>query len=117
MALVLLHRSLTVVTVLLAVATLSSDARRAKRPLIRAHERERVPDTYFVHIRRDVQLERVQELVQELSRRSSEGGDFRASVASIMTRAVYGLSARFSPEALDYVSAILCALRTLSKCV
>jgi subtilisin family serine protease len=103
MALVLLHRSLTVVTVLLAVATLSSDARRPKRPLIRAHERERVPDTYFVHIRRDIQLERVQELVQELSRRSSEGGDFRASVASIMTRAVYGLSARFSPEALDYV--------------
>ena len=114
MPLLLLSRSLTVMAVLLTVLTLSTDARKTKSLLIRAHEHERVPDTYFVHIRRDVQLETVQELVQELSRRSSEGGAFQASVASVVTRAAYGLSVRLSPEALDYVSANLQALSTSS---
>ena len=92
-------------TVLLLTAVLfTSDARRPKRPLIRANEGEGVPDTYFVHIRRKVEFRKMQEFVRGLHERSSQGGMFRANVPSIVTRAAYGFPAGLSPQALEYVS-------------
>lgn len=106
MALLQLYRLQILWTILflLTLTVFIGDARRGKRPLLRAHERERVADTYFVHFRKDVQEEKLQELVQQLSNRSIQGGSFRASVSSIVTRVAYGFSARMSQEALNYVS-------------
>ena len=90
---------------LLTTALLVCDARTSrKRPLIRAKESERIPNSYFVHIRQSVSLEELKEMVQDLNNQSSQGGAFKASVSAIITRAAYGFPARFSPEALDYVS-------------
>ena len=94
--------------ILLAAVLLASDARRqTKRPLIRAHESERVPDAYFIHIRQSATLGKLKEVVRELNQRSSQEGPFKASVSAIVTRAAYGISARLSTEALDYVSIII----------
>ena len=99
---VLQHRSRLLLPLLLAALVCRSNARR---PLITAHERERIPDTYFVHMRHDVSPEKIQEIVQKLSERSNRDDEnFRATVASIVTRAAYGFSARLSTKALNYVS-------------
>lgn len=100
-----LHKCLAVIVfVILFTAIFDSDARRIKRPLLKAHARARVPDSYFVHLRDRVELEKVQELVGELHRRSTEGENFKAKVSSIITRAGYGFSAKLSRAALNYVS-------------
>lgn len=97
-------QTLWIITVILLAASISiTDARRSKRPLIRAHERERVPDTYFVHFRNSAPLQKLQQLTQELGNRSSQGGAFRASIGSIVTRAAYGFPAILSQPALEYV--------------
>lgn len=108
------HRSQTVVIcIVLLTAIFSSDAKRPKRPLLRVREQERVPDSYFVHLRNSVKVEKAQKLVRELQLRSSEGGNFKAYVTSIITRAGYGFSARLSQEALDYVSDFACIIEML----
>lgn len=100
-----LHRWwIATLSIILLTAIITSHARRLKRPLLRANARARVPDAYFVHLRDRVKLEKVQELVGELHRRSSEGGNFKAEVLSIITRAGYGFSAKLSRAALNYVS-------------
>ena len=99
--------TIRVCVILLAVALLifCSDAKSQSRPLFRAHEHEKVPDSYFVHLRNHVPLESVHELVRELHRRSSQEGSFKAYVPSIITRAGYGFPAQLSKKALNYVSA------------
>lgn len=101
MALLLQRWWIVTASIILLTTIISSDA---KRPLLRANARARVPDSYFVHLRNHVELEKVQELVGELHRRSSEGGNFKAQVPSIITRAGYGFSAKLSRAALNYVS-------------
>ena len=78
------------------------DAR--KRPLIRARDSERVPNSYFVHIRQSASLDKLKEIVQDLTNRSTQDGPFKASISAIVTRAAFGFSAKFSEVALDSVS-------------
>ena len=90
---------------LIAAVLLASDAmKHPKRPLIRAKESERVPNSYFVHIKQSANPSKLNQIVRELNERSSQEGPFKASVSAIVTRAAYGFSTRLSPEALDYVS-------------
>lgn len=89
---------------LLAAVCSARKIRHSKRPLLRASAHERVPDSYFVHLRKNVKMEQVHELVRYLHQRSSEGGNFSAHVASIITMAGYGFSAKLSKQALQYVS-------------
>lgn len=104
MALQLQRWWIVTASIILLTTIISSDAGKPKRPLLRANARARVPDSYFVHLRNHVELEKVQELVGELHRRSSEEGNFKAQVPSIVTRAGYGFSAKLSQAALNYVS-------------
>ena len=76
----------------------------SKRPLFRASDHRRMPETYFIHIRHKVPEEQVHQLVRRLERRSTANDSFRARVGSIITRAGYGISAKLSPNALNYVS-------------
>ena len=71
---------------------------------MRASSEDRVPDSYFIHIKKTVSMDEVHTLVQHLQRRSSKEDNFRASISGIITMAGYGLSATLSPEALKYVS-------------
>lgn len=102
----LFHRlqQILFLVILLAAVCSAKRIRHSKRPLLRASAHERVPDSYFVHLRKSVKMEQVHELVRYLHLRSSEGGNFSAHVASIITRAGYGFSARLSQEALQHVS-------------
>ena len=92
------------VILLAAVLIIAGDARRHTRPLITAKESERVPNSYFVHMKHSASLGKLNDVVRELNERSSQGTSFKASVPAIVTRAAYGFSARLSAEALDYVS-------------
>lgn len=91
---------------LLLAALFCSINGRKKRPLIIARESERVPDTYFVHFRKHARLDQLQEVVRELNERSSQSETFKANVASIVTRAGFGFSAKLSSDALNYVSVL-----------
>ena len=96
---------LCTILLIVAAALVVCDARRSrKRRLIRARDSERIPNSYFVHIRQSVSLGELKELVRELTNRSSQEGPFKVSTSAIVTKAAYGFPVRLSDLALDYVS-------------
>ena len=101
-----LQQILFCIIILAAICNARKVFKSGKR-LVRASSDDRVPDSYFIHIKKTVSIDEIHTLVQHLQHRSSKEENFRVSISGIITMAGYGLSTTLSPEALKYVSEYL----------
>lgn len=75
------------------------------KQLHKASRRSRVKDSYFVHVRPEVNWEDANGLIQELQLldKDSEKPQFKATVQGAVTQLAYGFGAELSQEALEKV--------------
>ena len=80
-------------------------AKTSSKPLRKASRRSRVENSYFVHVRPEVNWEDAKGLMRELHLLDSdlEKPQFKATVQGAVTQLAYGFGAELSQEALEKV--------------